>query len=81
MKNRNCPPLNFGLSENCAKIFFLLENLCQKNAEFGGENFHFGKMHKKIEIFSTQKLFCCKFATVGIPRWWRGVVGNAFRLK
>jgi len=55
---------NFELSENCPKIFFLSEKNSLKKQKLWLKNPHFGKIYGKIEILSTHKFRCQKFATV-----------------
>jgi len=57
------PPLNFGLSECCQKIFFSSVHFRQK-AKIWAENLHFGKIWGKLKILSTHVLLCRKFAAV-----------------
>ena len=56
-------PPNFGLSENCRKIF-LLKIFCLKMRNFGRKFSILGKYRGRIEILSTHNLFCEKFAAV-----------------
>jgi len=63
MGGSSCP-LNFGLSENCPKIFCLSEDVCLKMQNLGLNTPILVEFRSKIEILSTHNFFCLKFAAV-----------------
>jgi len=63
--DRAIATLNFWLSKNCQRSFFVVENfLSKQNKNLGVKTPILRKFKGKIKRWSTPDLFCRKFATV-----------------